>query len=89
MLYQYLLGHFRWTIQDDMLVGKASDMLQRMQELNGHADIRDALDQLHLKGLVARLQALVDLLQSQQTCNGMWRARMTLSALINRGERTL
>lgn len=70
MLYQYLLGHFCGAIQHDVLLAKATDLLQCVQKLNGLADVRDALDQLHLKGFVAGLQALVDLLQTQQACSG-------------------
>lgn len=64
MLYQYLLGHFCGTIEHDVLLAKATDLLQCVQKLNSLADVRDALDQLHLKGFVAGLQALVDLLQT-------------------------
>lgn len=63
-----MLGHFRGAVQDDVLVIVAADLLQSVQELDGHADVGDALDQLHLEGLVAGPQALVDLLQAQQTC---------------------
>lgn len=62
MLDEYLLGHFRGAVQDDVLVLESADLLQRVQELDGHADIRDAFDQLHLEGLVAGPQALVYLL---------------------------
>lgn len=68
MLDEYLLGHFRGAVQDDVLVIVAANLLESVQELDGHADVGDALDQLHLEGLVAGLQALVDLLQAQQTC---------------------
>jgi len=63
-----LLGHFRGAVQNDVLVLEPADLLQRVQELDGHADIGDALDQLHLEGLVAGSQALVYLLEAQQTC---------------------
>lgn len=64
MLYQYLLGHFRGTIEHDVLLAEATDLLQCVQKLDGLADVRDAFDQLHLKGFVAGLEALVDLLQA-------------------------
>lgn len=62
MLDEYLLGHLRGAVQDDVLALEAADLLQRVQELDGHAHVRDALDQLHLEGLIAGLQALVYLL---------------------------
>lgn len=63
-----LLRNGQRTIEHNALGAEAIDALQREQKIDSLRHIDDAPDAVHLEGLVSRLQALVDLLQTQKTC---------------------
>lgn len=63
-----LLRKCQRTVEHNALGAEPIDALQREQKIDGLRHVDDAPDAVHLEGLVARLQALVDLLQTQKTC---------------------
>lgn len=68
MADDYLLGHAGGTVEHDVLGAPAIDVLQLAQERNHRRDAGDATHGVDLERFGARLEALVDLLQSQEAC---------------------
>lgn len=64
-----VLGQFGAAVQDDVLPGPPVQLLDGPQELDGIADVCYSLHRFHVERFVAGPEALVDLLQPQQTCN--------------------
>lgn len=62
------LGHVRRTVEHNVLGRPAALFLQRAQECDRRRHVRNASHRFHAETVAARLEALVDLLQPQETC---------------------
>lgn len=65
-----VLGQLGATVQHDVLPGPPIELFDGPQELDGIADVRYPFDRFHVERFVARSEALVDLLQPEETCGG-------------------
>lgn len=63
MLDDDLFGHFRRAVEHDALFAEAPQILERVQKVNGHCYVGDALHHLHTECFISGLQLLIDLLQ--------------------------
>lgn len=70
MADDYLLGHAGGAVEHYVFGAPAIDVLQFAQERNHRCDAVDASHGLHLERFDARMEALVDLLQSEEACYG-------------------
>jgi hypothetical protein len=62
-----LFRHVGRTVEHDVLARKPVQLLNLLEELDGLADVIYSLYNFHLKRFISRIQALIYLLQSQES----------------------